>query len=52
VCKGCPGTRLGEKWLEGITGLKNDPQGRQVFPLTGTPPPGKFLATLLAGAVA
>jgi len=51
VCKGCPGTPLGEKWLEGSTGLKNDPQGRQVFPLAGTPL-GKFLATLLAGAVA
>jgi hypothetical protein len=37
---------LEKKWLEGNTGLKNDPQGRQVFPLAGTPL-GKFLATLL-----
>jgi hypothetical protein len=37
---------LEKKWLEGSTGLKNDPQGRQVFPLAGNPL-GKFLATLL-----
>jgi hypothetical protein len=37
---------LEEKWLEGSTGLKNDPQGRQVFPLAGNPLE-KFLATLL-----
>jgi hypothetical protein len=37
---------LEKKWLEGSTGLKNDPQGRQVFPLAGTTL-GKFLATLL-----
>jgi hypothetical protein len=37
---------LEEKWLEGSTGLKNDPQGRQVFPLAGTPL-GTFLATPL-----
>jgi hypothetical protein len=37
---------LEKKWLEGSTGLKNDPQGRQVFPLMGTPLE-KFLATLL-----
>ncbi len=46
---GFPGARahpLEKKWLEGSTGLKNDPQGRQVFPLAGTPL-GKFLATLL-----
>jgi len=35
-----------KKWLDGSTGLKNDPDGRQVFPLAGTPL-GKFLATLL-----
>jgi hypothetical protein len=29
---------LEKKWLEGSTGLKNDPQGQQVFPLAGTPP--------------
>ncbi len=38
---------LEKKWLEGITGLKNDPQGRQVFLLAGTPL-GKFLAMLLS----
>jgi hypothetical protein len=38
---------LEKKWLEGSTGLKNDPQGRQVFPLAGTSL-GKFLATLLS----
>jgi hypothetical protein len=37
---------LEKKWLEGSTGLKNDPQDRQVFPLAGTLL-GKFLATLL-----
>jgi hypothetical protein len=37
---------LEKKWLEGCTGLKNDPQGRKVFPLAGTPL-GKFLAALL-----
>jgi hypothetical protein len=37
---------LEKKWLEGRTGLKNDPQGRQVFPLAGGPLE-KFLATLL-----
>jgi hypothetical protein len=47
--KGSPGARaqpLEKKWLEGSTGLKNDPQGRQVSPLAGTSL-GKFLATLL-----
>jgi hypothetical protein len=50
VARGCAkGARahpLEEKWLEGSTGLKNDPQGRQVFPLAGTPL-GTFLATPL-----
>jgi hypothetical protein len=41
---------LEKKWLEGSTGLKNDPQGRQVFPLAGTPL-GKFLATLLVVSI-
>jgi hypothetical protein len=41
---------LEKKWLEGSTGLKNDPQGRQVFLLAGTPL-GKFLATLLIRVV-
>ncbi len=44
--KGARAHPLEKKWLEGNTGLKNDPQGRQVFPLAGTPL-GKFLATLL-----
>jgi hypothetical protein len=34
---------LEKKWLEGSTGVKNDPQGRQVFLLAGSPL-GKFLA--------
>jgi len=50
VARGCAkGARahpLEKKSPEGSTGLKNDPQGRQVFPLAGTPL-GKFLATLL-----
>jgi hypothetical protein len=37
---------LEKKWLERTTGLKNDPQARQVFPLAGIPL-GKFLSTLL-----
>jgi hypothetical protein len=44
--KGARAHLLEKKWLEGSTGLKNDPQDRQVFPLAGTPL-GKFLATLL-----
>jgi hypothetical protein len=43
VARGCAkGTRahpLEKKWLEGSTGLKNDPQDRPVFPLEGTLPP-------------
>ncbi len=50
VARGCAkGARahpLEKKWLEGSTGLKNDPQGRQVFPLAGALL-GKFLVTLL-----
>jgi hypothetical protein len=50
VARGCAkGARahpVEKKWLEGSTGLKTDPQGRQFFPLAGTPL-GKFLATLL-----
>jgi hypothetical protein len=45
--KGARAHSLEKKWLEGSTRLKNDPQGRQVFPLAGTPL-GKFLATLLS----
>jgi hypothetical protein len=41
VVRGCAkGARahpLEKKWLEGITGLKNDPQGRQVFPWQAPP---------------
>jgi hypothetical protein len=44
--KGARAHPLEKKWLEGSTGLKNDPQGREIFPLAGTPV-GKFLAMLL-----
>jgi hypothetical protein len=37
--KGARAHPLEKKWLEGNIGLKNDRQGRQVFPLAGTPPP-------------
>jgi len=48
VCKVARAHPSEKKWLEGRKGLKNDPQGRQVLLLAGTPPPlGKFLATLL-----
>ncbi len=48
--KGARAHPLEKKWLERSTGLKNDPQGRQVFPLAGTPL-GKFLATLLGRSI-
>jgi hypothetical protein len=38
---------LEKKWLEGSTGLKNDPQGRQVFPLAGTPLENSWLRSWL-----
>ncbi len=44
--KGALAHPLEKNWLEGSTGLKNDPQGRQVFPLASTPL-GTFLATPL-----
>jgi len=44
--KGAQAHPLEKKWLEGSTGLKNDPQSRQFFTLAGTPL-GKFLATIL-----
>jgi hypothetical protein len=38
---------LEKKWLEGSTGLKNDPQGRKVFPLADTPLENSWLRSCL-----